>query len=792
MMSFFLPSAAKLQPSLPPSKPSRHKLSQSPPLSLSPLHSPKHYPNSEALNNRLIHLADAGRLREAIAVLDQGFTPDLPTFSVLLKSCIRSGSFELGKLVHAQLTRSGLQFDSIALNTLISLYSKCGDWVAANGIFESMGERRNLVSWSAMISCFANNNLESQAIVAFFDMVESGWYPNEYCFSAVIRACSNVENLLIGRLILGFVIKTGYFESHVCVGCALIDMFVKGGSDLGSAYTVFDKMPERNVVTWTLMITRYAQLGQPIDAIDLYLNMVQNGFVPDRFTFSSVVPASAELGLLSLGQQLHSQVIRSGLALDSCVGCSLVDMYAKCASNGSVDESKKVFDQMTGHNVMSWTAIITGYVQNGEHDKEAIDLFCKMIKGPVQPNHFTFASVFKACGSLSDLDVGEQVHSLAVKLGLSSVNCVGNSIISMYARSDRMEDARKAFDVLFEKNLVSYNAVVDGYTKNMNSDEAFELFHQIEDRGFGVSAFTFASLLSGAASIGAISKGEQIHARLLKAGFESNQCICNALISMYSKCGNLLAASQVFDEMSDQNLISWTSIITGFAKHGYATRALEMFRKMIEIGVKPNEITYIAVLSACSHVGMIYEGWNHFNSMQKEHGIVPRMEHYACMVDLLGRSGLLAEAVDFINSMPFKADALVWRTLLGACAVHGNSELGKHAANMILEQDPHDPAAYILLSNLYASTGKWEDVVKIRKNMKERKLIKEAGYSWIEIESKVHKFYVGDTSHPSAREIYEELDQLAFKIKEVGYVPNTDFVLSSISVCRQAGYNVVS
>jgi len=508
--------------------------------------------------------------------------------------------------------------------------------------------------------------------------------------------------------------------------------------------------------------------------------MVLSGNIPDRFTLSGVLSACAELKLLSLGQQLHSWVIQVGLALDVCIGCCLVDMYAKCSSNGSLDDSRKIFIRMINHNVMSWTAIITGYVQSGGLDMEAVELFCEMIKADFTPNHFTFSSVLKACANLSDPRMGEQVYAHAVKLGLASVNCVGNSLISMYARSGMMEDARKAFDMLFEKNLISYNTVVDGYAKNLNSEKAFQLFHEIEDAGIGVSAFTYASLLSGAASIGAIGKGEQIHASVLKSGFESNQCISNALISMYSRCGNIESALQVFNDMGDRNVISWTSMITGFAKHGFASRAVEFFHKMLEVGVRPNEITYIAVLSACRHVGLISEGWKHFTAMYKEHDIVPRMEHYACMVDLLGRSGSLLEALEFVNSMPFKADALVWRTFLSACRVHGNKELGKHAAKMILEQDPHDPAAYILLSNLYASSGQWEDVAIIRKKLKERNLIKEAGCSWIEVENTVHKFHVGDTSHSLAREIYDELNHLALKIKELGYVPDTEFVLHDV------------
>ncbi|KAJ7949812.1 Pentatricopeptide repeat-containing protein [Quillaja saponaria] len=736
--------------------------------------------NFELLRNRL----SVQHLRKAISDLDlvakQNTRQQLITYSLLLKACIRSRNFELGKHLHLKLTESGLELDSVLFNSLISLYSKCGEWEKAHILFEGMGTKRDLVSWSAIISCFAINKMEVEAIVVFLDMLKHGLYPNEYCFTAVIRSCSNAENVLIGKIILGFVIKTGYFDSDVCVGCALIDMFVKGSGDIDSACKVFNKMLDRNVVTWTLMITRLTQLGYSREAIELFLDMLFNGYTPDRFTLSSVVSAGAELESLSLGYQLHSWVIRSGLSSDVCVGCSLVDLYAKCTAEGSVENSRKVFDRMPDHNVMSWTAIITGYVQSHGRDKEAVELFCEMLKGHVTPNHFTFSGVLKAGANLSDPCLGEQLHTHTIKLGLASINCVGNSLINMYARSGRMEDARKAFDILFEKNLISYNTIVDAYAKKLNHEEAFELYHEIQDAGFGASSFTFASLLSGAASLGAIGKGEQIHARALKSGFGSDQCIQNALISMYSRCANLQACVQVFSDMGDRNVISWTAVITGFAKHGFATKALEMFHEMLETGVKPNEVTYIAVLSACSHVGLIDEGWKHFNSMQKKHGVIPRMEHYACMVDLLGRSGSLLEAIKFINSMPFKADALVWRTFLGSCRIHGNTELGEHAAKMILEQEPHDPAAYILLSNLYASAGKWEDVATIRKIMKEKNLIKEAGYSWIEVENKVHKFHVGDTSHPNAREIYDELDILALKIKKLGYVPDTDFVLHDV------------
>ncbi|XP_022888726.1 pentatricopeptide repeat-containing protein At3g49170, chloroplastic-like [Olea europaea var. sylvestris] len=734
--------------------------------------------NFETLKDTLISQANVGHIKEAISILDfmskNSFTPDLTVYSVLLKSCIRTRNFDLGRVVHSRLVESKLECDSIALNSLISLYAKCGEWERAEEIFESMeGDKRDLVSWSAMISCYVRSGLNLQAIMTFFEMVKFGEYPNEFCFSAVIQACSNKEYAWVGVVILGFVLKTGYFEADVCVGCALIDLFAKGFNDLELAKNVFDEMPEKNSVSWTLMITRCSQLGLPENAIELFRDMVLAGFTPDRFTFSSVLSACSELGWLFLGQQLQCWVIKNGLCSDVCVGCSLVDMYAKCSVNSSMDDSRKVFDRMPEHNVMSWTAIITGYVQNGSFEKEAIELYCRMmIESRVKPNQFTFASVLKACGNLFNADLGEQIYNHVVKLGLASVNLVGNSLISMYAKTDRMEDARKAFEFLFERNLISYNALIDGYARNSESNEAFELYTHIDGSRIGLDAFTFASLLSGAASVGAVGKGERIHVQLLKSGFESNQCVANALISMYTRCGNIEAAFQVFEQMEDRNVISWTSIITGFAKHGFAKRSLELFKQMLDFGAKPNEVTYIAVLSACSHAGLIDEGWRYFHLMYKEHRIHPRMEHYACKVDLLGRSGFLEKAIQFIESMPFMADTLVWRTLLSACRVHGNAELGKDAAEMILEQDPNDPAAYILLSNLYASSGQWGKVAKIRKCMKERNLVKEAGCSWMEAENKavaealLKDFQIDDfrtqsnydRPHNTIKHVYRQID----------------------------------
>ncbi|CAN6444427.1 unnamed protein product [Victoria cruziana] len=732
----------------------------------------------EAQKDRIIRLSSVGRLKEAFDVFYSMSCHDLVVYSVLLKSCIRLRDFRRGKLLHAQLLQSNVECDTILLNSLISFYSKFGDWEMGYKIFQEMGAK-NLVSWGAMISCFAQNGQHGRAIAKFKKMMEVGFWPNEFCYAGVIRACYDGENFASGLVVFGLTVKTG-FQYNLCVGCGLIDLFVKGGNDKNSALLIFDDMPERNGVAWTLMITRCVQSGSAEEAIGLFLDMELDGFEPDHFCFTSVVSACTELESLSLGQQLHSRIIKADLATDVCVGCCLIDMYAKCSENGSMEDSRKVFDRMTKHNVMSWTALISGYVQSAGDDVAAIKLFWRMKHGDVQPNEYTFSSALKACANSSALETGEQIYALVVKAGLAALDAVSNAFVSMYARSGKMDEAQKAFNFMFEKNLISYNVMVDGYVKSQRTDDAFMLVQEIDNIGVRPSNFTFSSLLSAAASLGAMTIGQQLHCQLSKSGFSSDPCVGNSLISMYSRCGNIDDALKVFSRMPVRNLISWTSIINGLAKHGFGIETLELFHQMVESGVRPNEVTFVGVLSACGHAGLVDEGWKYFDSMSSSHGITPRMEHYACLVDLLGRSGCLEKALSFIYSMPFKANALVWRALLSACRTHGNMEIGKTAAKRIAELEPDDPAAYVLLSNLYAASGLWDSASHIRTAMKMKKVRKEAGCSWVEIHNQVHRFYVGDTSHPQAKEIYNKLEQLVSEIRKIGYMPDTNFVLHDV------------
>ncbi|TVU16973.1 hypothetical protein EJB05_32978, partial [Eragrostis curvula] len=694
--------------------------------------------------------------------------------AALLTAAARARDIRLGRALHARLLRTGnlLSVDAVVANSLLTFYSKSGAVAAARSVFDGMpGDLRDLVSWTAMASCLARNGSESEALRLFGETLEAGLRPNAFTLCAAAQACfvSELYHLASG-VVLAFVFKMGLWGTDVSVGCSLIDMFAKNG-DLVAAHRVFDGLVERTVVVWTLLITRYAQGGYADEAVELFVDMLENGFRPDQYTMSSILSACTELGSIRLGQQLHSLGVRLGLVSDSCVSCGLVDMYAKSHIGQSMNNARKIFDSMPKHNVMSWTALLSGYVQCRMQENKVMALFCEMLNEGIRPNHITYSSMLKACANLADQDSGRQIHAHCIKSSLAPVNVVGNALVSMYAESGCMEEARRAFDQLYEKNMFSLSSDFDGDERSIYQD------YNIERMDVGISTFTFASLISAAASVGLLTRGQQLHAVSLKTGFGSDRGIGNSLVSMYSRCGYQEDASRVFEEMNDRNVISWTSMISGLAKHGHAERALELFHDMISAGIKPNDVTYIAVLSACSHAGLVKDGKEHFTLMQKDHGIIPRMEHYACVVDLLGRSGLVDEALDFINKMPCKADALVWKTLLGACNVHDNMDIGEIAANHVIQVEPQDPAPYVLLSNLYADAGLWDQVARIRSFMREKNLSKETGLSWMHVENTIHEFRAGDTSHPKAEDIYLKLDALIREIKDIGYVPDTSIVL---------------
>eukprot|EP01018_Ginkgo_biloba_P000985 Gb_03691 [translate_table: standard] len=494
-----------------------------------------------------------------------------------------------------------------------------------------------------------------------------------------------------------------------------------------------------NDITSADVRTLYKQ-GQLKEALHSLHVMDQRGICADESTYHFLLQGCLNKKTLLEGKLVHAHMIQTGFeSRDISLGNKLVSMYAKCSR---LVDARRVLDEMPERNVISWTVLIAAYPRHGQFES-ALTLFYEMHGTGIQPNEFTFASVLPACASLASLEQGKEIHEEIIRCGFQSNLFVGNALIDMYAKCGSIENARHLTDV------------------KPNSE-------------------IFAIVLPVCADLAALEQGKEIHEFIIRGGFQPDVFVGNTLVDMYAKCGRIENACNVFNQMPKRDVVSWTTMIVGYAMHGHGKEALKIFEQMQHSGTKPNQITFVGVLSACCHAGLVDEAWQYFDFMHRYYHITPTMEHYGCMVDLLGRAGHLDEGHNFINKMPIKPGAAVWGSLLGACRIHNNVELGECVAEHLLELEPNCAAPYVLLSNIYATSGRWDDIEKVRKMMKDRRVKKNPGCSWIEVNKQVYAFHVGDRSHPQALKIYAELERLSGQMKEAGYVPDARFVLHDV------------
>eukprot|EP01018_Ginkgo_biloba_P031942 Gb_37802 [translate_table: standard] len=699
--------------------------------------------------------------------------PNSYAYARLLQECVNKKDLAEGKLVHAHMIGYGLQPDIFVRNTLVNMYAKCGDLVNARREFDKMVER-DVVSWNAIIAGNAQHGHAEDALKLFRQMGRASVKPNQFTFGGVLVASSNSATLKQGKQVHTHIIKTG-FEFDIFIGTSLVNMYAKCGR-VDNARQVFDKMPERNVISWTAMIAGYALHGCGNEALRIFDLMQQMDMSLNKFTFTSVLSAFTNPEAGEQGKQVHARTVKTGFESDSAVGNALVTMYAKC---GNLEDALHAFRNTPKRDLISWNAMITGYAHN-EHGEEALILFNEMQCVGLKPNQFTFVSILKACAIQTALEQGKQIHNYIIKVGLESQIFVGSALVDMYVKCGRLEEARQGFKNMPDQDMVSWTSMIAGYVQNEQGEEALSLFCQMERARIKPNEYTMACVLRACASLAGIEQGKQVHSHILKIGFEFDVSVGSALANMYAKCGSIENAWEVFDKMPNRDVISWNSMIAGYSQHGRCKEALQLFEQMQQAGMKPDRITFVNVLSSCSHVGLVDEGWHYFDSMSQDHNIIPSVEHYACMVDILGRAGCLNEAEDFIKNVSFEHGALLWRILLGACRIHGNVEIAERVAECLLELEPHNSATYVLLSNIYAAAGRRSDVEKVRKIMKDRGVKKEPGRSWIEVKRRVHTFTAGDISHPQKEDIYAMLERLTGQMKTAGYVPDTKFVLHDL------------
>ncbi|KNA09882.1 hypothetical protein SOVF_149460, partial [Spinacia oleracea] len=475
---------------------------------------------------------------------------------------------------------------------------------------------------------------------------------------------------------------------------------------------------------------------------------------------------------------IHAIVIKSRFINDGFIGDRLVSLYSNL---GSSDYAHKLFDEIPEKDLVSWNSFISGFSKRGILDF-CLDAFGRMRNmADLKPNEVTLISVVSACTVDGALYEGRCIHGFGVKMGFMGEVKVVNALINMYGKLGMLDAAYVLFNGMRTRSLVSWNSILAVHAQHGASNEVMGLFISMRRVGVKPDQATMVALLQGCTELGIAKQARVVHACIFKCGFEGDMLVWTSLMSLYAKSGELNAAEIVFGELKDPDAVAWTSIVASYAMHGCGSEAIMLFEDMIDSGNRPDHVTLTHLLNACSHGGLVSEGRKYFEDMSRVYGVHPRIDHYSCMVDLLGRAGLMEDAIRLIRSMPMEPNAGVWGALLGACRIHNNVELGKEAAENLFMLNSSDHRNYIMLSNIYSASGQWKDASKIRSLMKGRHLVGNPGYSLIEHGNRVYQFTVGDQSHPDSDKIYAKLEEIVKKIDEAGLARQTEFILHDVA-----------
>ncbi|XP_065856928.1 pentatricopeptide repeat-containing protein At2g35030, mitochondrial [Euphorbia lathyris] len=493
---------------------------------------------------------------------------------------------------------------------------------------------------------------------------------------------------------------------NVVTWTAMLNGYVRR-NQIMEAERLFEVMPVKNVVSWNTMIDGYVRNGEVDKAVDLFKRMPERNVV----SWNTVITALAQRGTVEEARRLFDDMPKRDVI-------SWTTMVTGLARNGRVDEAREVFERMPDRNVVSWNAMITGYAKNMRL-VEAFELFQRMPQRDLPS---------------------------------------WNTMITGFIQNGELEQARKVFDDMPEKNVVSWTTMITGYVQKGENETALKIFAEmLRDGGVKPNDGTFVNILGACSDLAGLGEGEQVHQMITKTIYQNMAFVVSALINMYSKCGALATATKMFNDGTVKDLVSWNCMIAAYAHHGCGTEAMRLFTEMRNLGFKPNDISYVGLLSACSYAGLVEEGLLYFDELVKDKTIQVREDHYTCLVDLCGRAGRLKEALNIIQQLGSKASSSMWGALLAGCNVHGNLDIGKTAAKELLRKEPENVGTYLMLRNIYASSGKWKEAEREWLKMKDQRLKKQPGCSWIQVENRVNVFLAGDKSHPQSHLIYSLL-----------------------------------
>ncbi|KAK7412465.1 hypothetical protein VNO78_03929 [Psophocarpus tetragonolobus] len=725
-----------------------------------------------AMLDEMSQICEVGDLRNAVELLrmSQKLELHLNTYSSILQLCAEHKCLQEGKMVHSIISSNGIPIEGVLGAKLVFMYVSCGALREGRQIFDHILSDNKVFLWNLMMSEYAKIGDYRESICLFKKMQKLGVTGNSYTFSCILKCFATLGRLGECKRIHGHIYKLGFGSYNSVVNSLIAAYFKSGGVD--SAHKLFDELVDRDVVSWNSMISGCVMNGFSHTALEFFVRMLILKVGVDLATLVNALAACANVGSLSLGRALHGHGLKACLSKEVMFNNTLLDMYSKC---GNLNDAIQAFEKMGQTTVVSWTSLIAAYVREGLYD-DAIRLFYEMERKGVSPDVYSITSVLHACAHRNSLDKGRDAHNYLRKNNMALSLPVANALVDMYAKCGSMEEAYLVFSQIPVKDIVSWNTLIGGYSKNSLPYVALKLFAEMQEES-RPNGITVVCVLPACGSLAALNIGRGMHGYILRNGYSSDLQVANALIDMYVKCGSLVHAQLLFDRISEKDLVTWTVMIAGYGMHGFGNEAIATFQKMRIAGIKPDEITFTSILYACSHSGLLNEGQEFFDSMIREFNMEPKLEHYACMVDLLARTGNLSKAYKFIEKIPIKPDATIWGALLCGCRIHHDMELAEKVAEHVFDLEPDNTGYYVLLANIYAEAEKWEEVKRLRERIGKQRLKKSPGCSWIEVQGKFTTFVSADTAHPQAKSIVSLLNNLRIKMKNEGYSPKIKYAL---------------
>ncbi|KAH7290109.1 hypothetical protein KP509_30G032300 [Ceratopteris richardii] len=679
------------------------------------------------LRENIVNLLEQNRLGDVIEVPDAFnwkqviITNDF--WLCLLQKCTTEKDLKAGRHVHLLMVSYGLGSISYFCDHLIRFYGACGSLTEATCAFHQ-APRPTMYTWNAIISVHVNHGKDEKALDLYRKMQHQGIKPGRVTYLNCLKACGGIENIQAGQLLHNqMVAELEQIDNFL--GSALVGMYSKC-KNLKDAQNVFNGFQECNVVLWGAMIAGYVQSDETTHALELLERMQQQNMEPDGHIFSSLLKSCSTTGGFLQGMILHDKVIKRGLDSDVVLQNTLVDMYSKC---GFLEEAQRVFDRLSSKNVISWGALIFGFVEQGR-GLLALNLFHDVKQEQkVKPSKAIYSCTLKACGLVNSVDQGMLIHKQILLHDLQDDIIVGNALVDMYIKCSKLDDAYRVFELLPHKDVVSWGTIISGYVQVNDGITALALVRKMQEHNIVPDEVLMAcslracmierSLYLACRSVGALGHGRWIHYEVIRAGLEDDAVICGALVDMYTFCESLEEAQSVFASVPSQNEVAWGAIIAGYAQSGKYVQVQNFLQHMQEKGLKPNDVVMTSVLAACSHAGLLKEGFSHFGFSQEQErrGLGPFM--YSCMVDLLGRAGCFNQACDLIETMPMVPSTYSWAALLTGSRTYSNSGYGKACFDEFVEFNPIEASSYVMMSDIVAFNWSVDEACKVKSEVSE-------------------------------------------------------------------------